>query len=461
LKELCPAKEGGRAAFVELTASDPSTLTECLIESESSIGGKIRIQWKASAQPDRACGQNDGADYKIGSILQDRHERNYGMRRWVLLGLFTAMTLPVGAAKRATVAQLEQALAAATAAQKADAEMARMIDGMELSERLSTDTLERIDARLNPGRQVTLAMQLLAAQSEFLDLPASELPVKDVPDQAAQLRMFEAATHYVAQTMDRLPNFLATRTTNRFDNSPQEVKKGAWPVRAGLHQVDRSSLEVSVHVEQESGLPGDHASAVWEDRKGLSSWGEFGTVLGMILGDAANGKVRWSHWEQIGSGMSAVFHYSVPKSASHFELGRLAVGPGTIAAVVTPYAYVPKAGAVAGGIITLHDKQGYEGSLWLDPATGTILRITIEADTKGNATYQRAAMLVQYGAVEIAGSRFILPVRSLALSKVAMSAEESTGDAPSEWLNETLFTGYHRFASTARILTGDQAQVPQ
>jgi len=40
--------------------------------------------------------------------------------------------------------------------------------------------------------------------------------------------MFDAAAHYVAETMARLPNFLATRTTNRFDDSPQELKKGAW-----------------------------------------------------------------------------------------------------------------------------------------------------------------------------------------------------------------------------------------
>lgn len=64
---------------------------------------------------------------------------------------------------------------------------------------------------------------------------------------------------------------------------------------------------------------------------------------------------------------------------------------------------------------------------------------------------------MQYGAVEIGGNRFILPVRTLALSKVAISAEMSTGNEPSEWLNETLFTGYHRFASTTRILTGEQA----
>jgi len=366
------------------------------------------------------------------------------------------MTLPVGAAKRTTVAQLEQALAAATAAHKAGAGMVRMIAGMVLSERLSAGTLERIDARLNAGPQVSLAMQLLAAESEFLDLPASELPAKDAPGQAAQLQMFDAAAHYVAETMARLPNFLATRTTNRFDDSPQELKKGAWPVRAGLHQVDRSSREVSVHVDRENDFPGN-GSAVWKDRKGLTSWGEFGTVLGMILGDAVNGKVSWSNWEQNASGLSAVFHYSVPKSASHFEVLRFAEGPGAVAGVVTPRAYGVKASSEPSDALIVHDKEGYEGSLWLDPATGTILRITIEADTKGNATYQRAAMLVQYGAVEIGGSQFILPVRSLALSKVAMSAEASTGDAPSKWLNETLFTGYHRFASTTRILTGDPA----
>jgi hypothetical protein len=366
------------------------------------------------------------------------------------------MTLPAEATKRVNAAQLEQALAKATTANKTDAEMARLIAGMELSERLSESTLERIDARLHAGPQVALAMQLLADESAFLNLPSSELPATTAPDQAAQLRIFDAAAHYVAETMARLPNFLATRTTSCFDDSPQEVKKGAWPVRAGLHQVGQSSREVSVHMERENDSPGD-GSAVWEDRKGLSSWGEFGTVLGMILGDAVNGKVSWSHWEQTASGLSAVFHYSVPKSASHFEVLRFAARGGALAAVITPRTYGVQAGSVPSDIVILHDKRGYEGSLWLDPANGTILRITIEADSKGSVDYQRAAMLVQYGAVEIAGGRFILPVRSLALSKVAISAEMTTGDAPSEWLNETVFTGYHRFAATTRIVTGEPA----
>jgi hypothetical protein len=43
-----------KPAFVELIAPHPATLEECIIEFESSRGGKMRIQWKASAPPDWA-----------------------------------------------------------------------------------------------------------------------------------------------------------------------------------------------------------------------------------------------------------------------------------------------------------------------------------------------------------------------------------------------------------------------
>ena len=42
------AKEGSQPAFVELVAAHPATMSECVIEFESSIGGKMRIQWKGS-----------------------------------------------------------------------------------------------------------------------------------------------------------------------------------------------------------------------------------------------------------------------------------------------------------------------------------------------------------------------------------------------------------------------------
>ena len=47
-------RKATKPAFVELIAPHPPTLEECIIECESSRGGRIRIQWKASAPPDWA-----------------------------------------------------------------------------------------------------------------------------------------------------------------------------------------------------------------------------------------------------------------------------------------------------------------------------------------------------------------------------------------------------------------------
>ena len=41
-------------AFVELISAHPTTVSECVIEFESPVGGKMRIQWKGSAAPDWA-----------------------------------------------------------------------------------------------------------------------------------------------------------------------------------------------------------------------------------------------------------------------------------------------------------------------------------------------------------------------------------------------------------------------
>ena len=43
-----------KPAFLELIGSSAATLPECVIEFESARGGKMRIQWKATAPPDWA-----------------------------------------------------------------------------------------------------------------------------------------------------------------------------------------------------------------------------------------------------------------------------------------------------------------------------------------------------------------------------------------------------------------------
>ena len=378
------------------------------------------------------------------------------MRLLIGFVLFATAALAAAPPKHATVAQLEQQLTAAYAAHRPDAEIARQIGGIELSEQLTEERLERLKKDLNPGPQTLLALRLLGDQSAFLEPVASESSPKAAPDAATQQQMVTAARNYVAQTLPRLPNFLATRTINRYDDSPFALKKGEWPVRAGMHLVDTSSREISVRDEREN-QPPTQGSAVWQQQLGLISGGEFGTTLGMILTDTMQGKIEWSHWEDAAKPV-AVFRYSVPGSASHFELisalkreaavegfAAPAGGRGTASIQTRPNANPSR-------ITMVRTRPAYHGYIWVDPESGTVLRITMEAELKESDPFKRAAMLVSYGPVQIGDAKFICPVRSLALSMAAGDSQDSSGDAPTRWLNETLFIGYHRFASTMRVI---------
>jgi VWFA-related protein len=390
------------------------------------------------------------------------------MRRWILLALLASVTLRAVAAKHVTVAQLEQTLSSASSAHKPDTEIARQIAALELSEQLTETTADRLKAQLGTAPQSLLALQLLADQSAFLDPPASELPQDPTPDDATQQKMLEAARNYVTQTLPRLPNFLATRTINRYDDSPQALKRGGWAVRTGLHLADSAKMEVSVRDQRESQAP-SIGSALWQAQSGLISGGEFGSTLGMIMADSTRGKVTWAHWEQDGDARVAVFHYSVPKAASHYEvIGAVQKSamnntqqPDSLKGADKPPATSTTVQVInPSGALTVLSTPGYHGSLWLDPESGTVLRITIEANSKDGVPFRRADILVRYGPVQIADKKFVCPVRSLALS-VALVDPNASLDTPTTWLNETLFTNYRRFASTARILNDAAASEPK
>jgi len=45
-------KKAAKPTFVELVAAHPATMAECVIEFESTLGSKMRIQWKGASPPD-------------------------------------------------------------------------------------------------------------------------------------------------------------------------------------------------------------------------------------------------------------------------------------------------------------------------------------------------------------------------------------------------------------------------
>jgi hypothetical protein len=124
---------------------------------------------------------------------------------------------PIVVAKRVTVEQFEQVLKAARG--KSDREAVQRLSTLELTEQLSSAKLSSWSADLR-GPKAREALVALADASAFLAPPASEIPEDAAPDASAQGSMISLADEYLNETISKLPNFFATRTTVRFEETP-------------------------------------------------------------------------------------------------------------------------------------------------------------------------------------------------------------------------------------------------
>jgi len=406
------------------------------------------------------------------------------MRRLILLGLVALTACPAMASRRVTVAQLEQIITADNRAHHTDQDTARQISKLEMAERLTDTTLNGLVSTLNLEPQTALALRLLADQSAFLDPPANEFAAMPPPDAQAQQRMLRSANLYSVDRWIHLPNFFATRETHRFDDTAQSLHPGDWPVRDGLHLVNTSSREITFRAGkevQEAIATGTASAAMADEEAGLRSWGEFGPAMEVVLSDLSGHPPTFSHWEKTPDGVTAVFHYKVPRESSHYavtfsyhnvndrsQLVLSNVGRGQ---QEITNASIPGSAALH----TYSETPAYHGSISIDPTTGAVVRITITADLGYKNPLLRAETAVEYGPITIGDRQFICPTRSIAVSlepgnlagcRTAQHSADSGGDNPL-WqsavsscendpvllINETRFIDYHRLGSSARILT--------
>ena len=188
-----------------------------------------------------------------------------------------------------------------------------------------------------------------------------------------------------------------------------------------------------------------------KDKKpeGLTTWGIFGPILGTVLEDAARSKLAWSHWEQGVSGPMAVFSYSVPKEKSHYTVDYCCVAEqsATSVADLSPFRQI----------------VAYHGEIAVDPASGTILRLMLQAEMKASDPVAKSSIMVEYGPVEIGDRTYFCPVRSVS-STLAQTLQfnpnflfpEAAALLPLKTkLNDVAFEQYHLFRADARVLTGD------
>ncbi len=182
---------------------------------------------------------------------------------------------------------------------------------------------------------------------------------------------------------------------------------------------------------------------------GLKTQGVFGPILQIVLVDAAQNKLAWSHWEQSDAAQWAVFAYSVPQENSHYQV---------------TYCCVPDPNNLVDPRKEFRQLVGYHGEIAVDPATGVIRRITAQADFKPSDPLSKADILVEYAPVDIGGYTYTCPTKSIAVSRAVLdTTSDSVGSESSgavlwqTFLNDVQFQDYHLFHATTKIVPVEKA----
>jgi VWFA-related protein len=371
--------------------------------------------------------------------------------------ILAGSVIQASAAKRLTVLQLRHLLESFYS--RPDREAAQQISELQLTERLNPSLLNEMIAHL-PGNLSKRALVAIADQSAFVDPPKTEIPTNPAPPVTEQRHMMNLVVGYVTRTIPQLPNFLATRTTDRFEDTPHIV--GPYEP---IHFVETSEATVLYRDGREVEDRGTQAPNAHS--RGLSSQGEFGYILSAVLLDAAQNKLEWMRWEQSSSTTLAVFAFSVPREKSHFEINYCCVADSE------------------GHARNLHEFVGYSGHMAIDPQVGTIMRIVINADLKPGHPVSTAHIAVDYGPVEIGGGIYTCPVHSIAFSRAQglsrqieeiipgaahgqvggnPSAHVKVGNAPDRaeqsLVNDIVFSNYHVFRSESHIVANEGFDQP-
>ena len=168
-----------------------------------------------------------------------------------------------------------------------------------------------------------------------------------------------------------------------------------------------------------------------------------------MYGDLPKGNLRWSHWEQIETGLVSVFRFDVPK----------------------PHRII-RWNSVASEASLFQEFTAYHGELtsirrWNHSPHDVDCR-----SRKEGAEIAEAELMVEYGPVELGGKKYFCPVRSISVSRAPGEVQRIASAQPRShvpWtrrpmvagegaplqtmLNETTFDNYHLFRAEAEILS--------
>jgi hypothetical protein len=412
-------------------------------------GGRIADDSIDLEQEIERCVQDDGFFYRISfdPAPADHLDEYHDLKVAVSPPGLTARTNtgyydqpyysvnPIPAPRRISLTELQKLLET----DESDAEKAKQLSGVELTERLSEQRLSSLYDIVH-GKRTREELRILADASAFLDPPLDEIPTEPPPDPAVQQHMLSLTSAYLNTTIRKLPDLFGSRTMVRYQETPMFLEGEAGVNYQPLHVTDSSTTTVRYRNGFE--ITETRPPRRKHNDPELITYGVFGPALSEVAGAIDKpGELTWSRWEQSVTGRVAIFRYIVPADKSLYQVWLCCLPDGDGAEAYQRYA-------------------GYHVDIAVDPDSGAILRFRIQVDLKSTIPMSKSGIMIEYGPIPIGGKTYICPLRSISIMRSRSVRVLSEWDVAfrtygpyANMLNEMTFDRYHMFRSESRMLT--------
>ena len=231
------------------------------------------------------------------------------------------------------------------------------------------------------------------------------------PSGAEQDRILQAMHQYADQYVSSLPNFLCMQTTRQMEGGLRAKK--LKPGDTLVYSLRFNEGGEKRTLERVNGKSVADAPKRW--KAPLTSEGEFGILLSQVLGKESGASFTWSRWDSIGGKRLAVFDYEVDRAHSTLSLSL-----SDLAKAVLPY----------------------RGSVFGDPETGTVWRISnMVTEIPASLRTRQMGTTVDYSEVTISDKKYLLPSQAV----ISLSTDSEKIE------NDLAFTDYRKFSADAVI----------
>lgn len=285
------------------------------------------------------------------------------------------------------------------------------------------------------GRNCYLAALALALA--FGNGASASTPAPTAEEQAAVIE----ATRAAALTFtEHLPDFICTQVTRRWMNQGRATSNVVVPRarHGGMDSIriddsenwklrDTLTIQLTYSGQKEDYrlllVNGRQTKQSYESVGGMTVYGDFGSLLGILFQSSSQAQFTWDHWASLNNQPVMVFSFAVDAAHSQWHIG-----------------YEQQE------VIT-----AFKGLVFIEPTQHQVLKLKVNADDiPKKFPIQKSGIELDYREQDVGDKKYLLPIKAVDWNDTKNISTK----------NEVEFRLYRRFSTDSKIDFDTPAPLP-